>query len=126
MKRTVAAVVTAVSLTCGGYYAGQQQAPESVGRTAHAEPRSGHWPKVRADHLAAHPTCTICGATADVEVHHCRPFHEHPELELDPDNLITLCRRHHFTFGHLERWSSHNESVRDDAANWAAKIGSRP
>lgn len=28
-------------------------------------------------------------------VHHIQPLREHPELALDPDNLISLCPRHH-------------------------------
>jgi hypothetical protein len=47
-------------------------------------------------------------------------------LELDRANLITLCRDHHFWFGHLGSWSSWNANVREDAAIWRAKIANRP
>ena len=53
--------------------------------------RSDQWPKVRKTHLASHPTCELCGGEKKLEVHHMRPFHLHPELELEPSNLITLC-----------------------------------
>lgn len=91
-----------------------------------ATPRSGHWPKIRADHLAKFPVCEVCGTVDKLDVHHCQPFHEHPELECDPANLITLCRDHHFLFGHLLAWPSHNPAVREDAATWREKIAGRP
>lgn len=91
-----------------------------------ATPRSGHWPKVRADHLAKHPACEVCGNRENVDVHHCQPYHLRPDLECDPDNLITLCRDHHLLFGHLGSWTSWNKDVREDAAIWRKKIEERP
>lgn len=38
------------------------------------------------------PACKV--STADV-VHHIKPRKTHPELELDLDNLISLCGMHH-------------------------------
>lgn len=47
-------------------------------------------------------------------------------MELDPENLITLCEgpafNCHLFFGHLRNWSSHNPDVREDAAMWREKI----
>lgn len=93
-------------------------------------PRSGKWPGVRAAHLKAHPTCEVCGAKGDhatpLQVHHVSPFHIHPELELDENNLITLCQQHHLLFGHLDSWKSWNKNVREDAKVWREKLTSRP
>ena len=32
---------------------------------------------------------------ADLHVHHVKPFAAHPEIRLDPANLVTLCRPCH-------------------------------
>ncbi len=53
--------------------------------------RSGHWPTVRKDYLKDHPNCAVCSGNKKCEVHHKKPFHTHPELELEPTNFITLC-----------------------------------
>jgi 5-methylcytosine-specific restriction endonuclease McrA len=85
-----------------------------------AEPRSPAWRGVRRRHLATNPTCAACGTKHLVDVHHIIPFHIDPTHELDPGNLITLCRwplrRHHFKVGHLGDWTRWNETVRADAA----------
>lgn len=67
--------------------------------------RSPQWRGVRNRHVAEHPLCMACGASDDIEVHHIVPFHEHPELELEPDNLMTFCGDCHFKIGHRGRWS---------------------
>lgn len=83
-------------------------------------PRSPHWSKVRADYLRLHPACEACGAAGDIQVHHVKPFHLVPELELDPTNLIGLCGPHgcnaHFRLGHLGNYELANPNVRRDAA----------
>lgn len=55
-----------------------------------------------------------------VEVHHKKPFHLHPEYELDPDNLITLCEGKefsslacHLVFGHLGNYKLENQYIDD-------------
>jgi 5-methylcytosine-specific restriction endonuclease McrA len=82
--------------------------------------RSPRWPAARAAHLAIEPACVVCGSTANLEVHHILPFHVHPELELDPTNLITLCERAghecHFVFGHYFDFQAWNPDVRTYAA----------
>lgn len=94
--------------------------------------RSSHWPTVRKHYLGMHPVCAVCGGSEKLEVHHVRPFHIHPDLELDPGNLITLCESNHggvnchLAFGHLSNFKSWNESVRDDAAAWSVKLATRP
>jgi len=92
-------------------------------------PRSPGWAKLRAQHLAKHPRCAVCGTTQDVVPHHILPVHLWPALELDPTNLITLCNGaggHHLTFGHLGEWTSYNRDVVQDAAVWANKFACRP
>lgn len=85
-----------------------------------AGPRSPLWPEARRAHLAKQPSCQACGVTDHLQVHHIRPFHLHPELELDQSNLITLCERKghdcHFVFGHFHNWSLWNPTVTADVA----------
>src|SRR5512135_3581631 len=88
------------------------------GKIPHGMKRSNKWPKVRAAHLAKHPACEVCGGNEKLEVHHKRPFHLHPDLELDPKNLITLCEsKHggvncHLFVGHLGNFKSFNADVK--------------
>lgn len=94
--------------------------------------RSSKWRSVRADFLKQNPACSVCGGKKKLEVHHIRPFHLEPELELDPLNLITLCENDgdgvncHLLFGHLGNFKSFNKNVRDDADVWKLKINGRP
>ena len=80
--------------------------------------RSSDWSRVRAEHLAKEPRCMACGTAIDLQVHHIKPFHVYPHLELVPDNLITLCnsphRECHFRFGHAFNWSNFCPNVRGD------------
>lgn len=70
--------------------------------------RSPKWGAVRRKHLLDNPLCVACGGDKDLQVHHIKPFHLYPPLELDPENLITLCeasgRECHFRFGHGFNW----------------------
>ena len=88
--------------------------------------RSSKWPTVRAAHLKRQPACAACGCTSPVEVHHIRPFHLFPEMELDPANLITLCesKSHncHLLFGHCLNWRKYNPQVCPDAAACLAML----
>ena len=94
--------------------------------------RSNKWPEARKLHLLNNPTCAVCGGNTNLEVHHIRPFHLHPELELDQTNLITLCESGknglncHLAFGHLGNFKSFNTSVIEDALSWLKKISTRP
>ena len=85
--------------------------------------RSGKWSEVRRDFLKLHPACEACGITTDLNCHHIKPFAHFPELELDPSNLITLCRKHHFEVGHLGNWRTANATVREDAAKIRIGLG---
>jgi hypothetical protein len=111
----------------------------------HGHERSPQWTSVATAHLVRQPRCVACGYRGrHLQVHHIKPFHLHPHLELDPDNLITLCqargREHHLLLGHLDAWDSFNEHVRADArhfsrksawqiradAHWRRKMAQRP
>ena len=103
-----------------------------AGKIPAGKKRSGHWPAVRKAHLEKNPTCAVCGGKDMLEVHHRLPFHLNPNLELDPNNLITLCESGnngincHLAFGHLGNFKSYNKDVEKDTSEWAKKISDRP
>ena len=90
--------------------------------------RSSRWPAVARAHLKENPRCACCGGTKLLRVHHKVPFHVAPELELDPNNLITLCEAKkygincHFLLGHFGNWMRYNENVEADVAIWSKNI----
>lgn len=89
--------------------------------------RSPLWRKARAQHLKEHPECAVCGRKdIQMNVHHIKPFSVNPLLELEPSNLITLCREHHWFIGHLLSWKSYNIDVIKDSNLFLEKIKSRP
>ncbi len=59
--------------------------------TVWSDKRSPEWNQVRDEYIREHPICAVCGTAKDLQVHHKKPFHLYPELELDKNNLITLC-----------------------------------
>jgi 5-methylcytosine-specific restriction endonuclease McrA len=92
----------------------------------HGTERSPLWPRVEKEHLLHEPSCAACGHRGKgLQVHHIKPFHLHPDLELDPGNLITLCeikgRDHHLLLGHLDEWESYNVNVREDVKRYYGK-----
>ena len=89
--------------------------------------RSYQWTKTRKEFLENNPCCAACGRDKKLEVHHIKPFHLHPELEYDMNNLITLCDDPcHFVFGHLMNYQSWNENVVHDCKIYIEKIQNRP
>jgi len=82
--------------------------------------RSSQWESLRLKWLQHHPCCAVCGSTSKLEVHHIKPFHTHPELELDPGNLVTLCENKkkgincHLFAGHLGNYKTINVNLRMD------------
>src|SRR3990167_11395293 len=88
--------------------------------------RSSKWPTVRKVFLAENPNCSACGGKGTFlkpnEIHHCIPYHISPDLELMSENLLTVCREHHFFVCHLNSWKSWNEKAREDAKLWRDKI----
>ena len=94
--------------------------------------RSPHWESVRNLHLKNNSVCAACGKTNNLQVHHIRPFHLFPELELDLGNLITLCEvfvdnddsgddNHHLQLGHGGDFHKNNTKVLDDVNRYRVK-----
>ena len=102
------------------------------GKARLGQKRSTKWVSVRKEFLKTNNRCAVCGGTKKLEVHHKQPFHKHPELELDKDNLIPLCESKsngvtcHLLFGHLGNYRSINKNVEIDVKNWNNKIKNRP
>lgn len=97
---------------------------------AHGHERSPEWSRVAKEHRLREPACMACGYKGrKLQVHHIKPFHLHPHLELDPHNLITLCeargRNHHLLLGHLSAWESYNEHIRDDVKRFYRKTAAQ-
>lgn len=105
--------------------------------------RSSKWSTVRNQFVAAHPVCEACGTSENLNVHHIKPFHNHPELELDLKNLITLCSGSyangryncHFKIGHdpdgpagskSPNWMLSNPRVRLDARSHRQRLELAP
>lgn len=89
--------------------------------------RSPKWSKVRKEHLNKFSVCAACGRNTKLEVHHKIPVHLNPDLELDPNNLITLCDDPcHLVFGHLFNYKSYNKSVENDCSVYLSKVRGRP
>lgn len=82
--------------------------------------RSAEWPKVERAFRRKQPACAACGSTSRIQVHHKRPFHLFPELELEESNLISLCmgpNMCHLLIGHGDNFRAWNPNVELDAAN---------
>lgn len=102
---------------------------ESIDGITYEGPRSSEWVSVRNEFVRLHPRCEACGSAYNLNVHHVEPFHLRPDLELEPINLITLCRDCHFRIGHdpdgkgpkKPSWLESNPNVRSDAKAWRAK-----
>jgi 5-methylcytosine-specific restriction endonuclease McrA len=89
--------------------------------------RSPKWANVRKEHLKNNATCAACGRDKKLEVHHIKPVHLFPELELDPSNLVTFCADPcHIVFGHLMNFKSWNSNVLIDSDLYLNKVNNRP
>lgn len=103
----------------GGRIPARTRDPGGAVARLYGRGRSPEWPAVAREHLLKEPACVACGYRGrGLQVHHIRPFHLFPDLELDPQNLITLCeikgRDHHLLLGHLDDWESYNLNVHAD------------
>jgi len=80
--------------------------------------RSPHWPAVQHAHLQIEPLCQACSTDQNLNVHHKKPYHLYPDLELEPTNLITLCMENkcHILIGHGNNFKQYNPNVVEDAA----------
>jgi 5-methylcytosine-specific restriction endonuclease McrA len=88
--------------------------------------RSPRWDNVREYHLEIYPTCAACGRNVNTQVHHIKPFHLYPELELDRNNLITLCENKetkcHLKIGHMGSWRRINPDVTQSASEFKENL----
>lgn len=72
--------------------------------------RSPKWSALRNRFLADHPACCVCGAKSTT-VHHAKPFHLFPALELEESNLRSMCDRCHLLIGHLGNFQNYNPDI---------------
>jgi 5-methylcytosine-specific restriction enzyme A len=82
------------------------------------EARSHQWPTFERHWLEKNGMCAACGGTTKLNVHHIKPFHRFPELELDETNFITLCMgplECHLKVGHGDLFRAWNPEVVKDA-----------
>jgi 5-methylcytosine-specific restriction endonuclease McrA len=80
--------------------------------------RSSLWHHIREIHIKSHECCAACGGTKMLQVHHIVPVHIDPSLELDLNNLITLCmgpKECHLNVGHKGSWRDYNSNVKVDS-----------
>lgn len=95
----------------------------SLNKKKTAARRSSHWPRVEKDFLKKNPVCAACGGQVRLNVHHLKPFHLDPALELDETNLVTLCmelgKHDHLLIGHGDNFSAFNPEAVLDAAKMA-------
>jgi len=87
--------------------------------------RSPKWSSTRDSFLKSHNTCSVCMGTSNLQVHHIKPFHKYPELELDSENLITLCmgdKDCHLGIGHGGSFDFYNPKVREDVKLLTEKL----
>jgi 5-methylcytosine-specific restriction enzyme A len=98
------------------------------GKTSSVNKRSSSWPKIRKEWLKDHPACALCGGKKKIEVHHKVPFHVEQDLELNPNNLITLCEAKkggvncHLFLGHMGNYRAFNPDVQSDCERMSKKI----
>lgn len=91
--------------------------------------RSSQWPAFKTEYAKTHlPVCAVCGGTADLNLHHLKPFHVFPQLELDPTNVLWLCnaKQCHIRIGHLGNFQSINPAGKEDISIWRDKMRARP
>jgi 5-methylcytosine-specific restriction endonuclease McrA len=99
------------------------------GKTTIKKRRSRLWPELRKKFLKNNPRCQLCKGTKLLEVHHIKPFHLYPELELEESNLITLCESKkngvncHLFFGHLGNYRKENKNIINDINHFKNRIG---
>jgi hypothetical protein len=78
--------------------------------------RSSKWSSLEKKFLQKHSKCEICSSTNHLQVHHIKPFHLYPELELDENNLITLCmgeKECHLLIAHGDSFRCYNPNLRE-------------
>lgn len=92
------------------------------------KPRDSRWPALRTAHLKKERECQYCGRKSNLQVHHILPVHLRADLELDPDNLITLCEPPgadgcHLRQAHLGSFAKgYNLAIREDCARHRERV----
>lgn len=82
--------------------------------------RSSEWKDLRDSFILREKVCGYCmRQDKDMEVHHITPFHVAPELELEEDNLIVLCKKCHLVQGHYGNFKLWNPDIKLHSANYA-------
>jgi 5-methylcytosine-specific restriction enzyme A len=99
-------------------------APPPIPATVN-EGRSPEWEKLVRKIIKAHPYCAISGLRENLQVHHIKPFHLYPELELVEANLVVLNVNYHFIFGHFGDWRAWNPNVLNDIKVWHNRLTNR-
>jgi hypothetical protein len=96
---------------------------------AKVKTRSPQWERVRNAFLAkveaAGGGCAACSEKKRLQVHHEKPYHLHPELELEESNLIVLCmgpNECHLLIGHGSYFSAYDPLVVDHAGMYLAAV----
>ena len=79
--------------------------------TPKPKPRNPSWDKLASSVVKRSGRCAACGSKSKLEVHHKKPFHLYPELEMIETNLMVLCRVCHYLFGHFCDWKAWNPHV---------------
>ena len=65
--------------------------------------RSPEWRKLSRRLLKERPVCEVCGMNYSADVHHRFPVADYPEMALDEDNLMCLCKSCHARITDEER-----------------------
>ena len=99
------------------------------GIKTHGVPRSPKWEDCKKEFEKNNPkVCAVCGDTEGIQLHHKKPFHLHPELELESSNLIWLCENQkglfcHLYFGHWGSFKNkYNSDIDSDAKLWNTRF----
>lgn len=91
-------------------------------------PRSPLWAQTKRIYWQTHEkVCSVHGGTKNIQLHHKHPFHVHPELENDQNNLIAVCEEPgwncHLKFAHLGNFRTKwNPNIEEDAALWLPRF----
>jgi 5-methylcytosine-specific restriction enzyme A len=91
--------------------------------------RSPRWNELKTTFILKNKFCAGCGSIENLNVHHIKPFHAYPSLELVENNLIILCENKnlncHFVLGHFMNWRKINKGVIGDCKIWYNKLKSK-
>ena len=90
-----------------------------------SEGRSPEWEALSRSFIKKNPFCAISGLCTNLQVHHKKPFHLYPELELVESNLVVLNVNYHFIFGHLGDWKAWNPNIVNDIKVWSNRLKHR-